>query len=40
MSGLRFQSRGRSSLPAASRAGVLASSRSGAGFSRFACGPP
>jgi hypothetical protein len=40
MIGLFFLSRGQSSRLAATRAGVCFSGHSGAGNSRFACGPP
>lgn len=40
MTGLIFLSRGQSSRPAATRAGVRFFGHSGAGNSRFACGPP
>lgn len=40
MSDLFFVSRGDSSQPAATRAGSVAMPYSGAGNSRFACGPP
>lgn len=40
MSGVFSLSRGLSSRPAATRAGVRFSGHSGAGNSRFACGPP
>lgn len=40
MSGLFFPSRGLTSRPAATRAGAFVLTGSGAGHSRFACGPP